>query len=140
MSVEHTPSKKAASALSDLKIDTPGRDLKAELLKVKEKKDLAAGIDESKAEDETNKEDGHEKVIKSRKQLKESEKNEPLLKPNDRRFVMFPIKYHEIWQMYKKAEASFWTAEEIDLGKDMYDWEHKLNDEERYFIEHVLAF
>jgi len=44
--------------------------------------------------------------------------DEPLLKPNPRRFVLFPIQYHEIWQMYKKAEASFWTAEEVDLSKD----------------------
>jgi len=42
--------------------------------------------------------------------------------------------------MYKKAEASFWTAEEIDLSKDLYDWEHRLNDDEKFFISHVLAF
>jgi ribonucleoside-diphosphate reductase subunit M2 len=42
--------------------------------------------------------------------------------------------------MYKKAEASFWTAEEIDLSKDLYDWEHRLTDDERFFISHVLAF
>ncbi len=42
--------------------------------------------------------------------------------------------------MYKKAEASFWTAEEINLAMDVHDWENKLNDNERYFIEHVLAF
>lgn len=46
----------------------------------------------------------------------------------------------QIWQMYKKAEASFWTAEEIDLSKDLLDWNNKLNDDERYFISHVLAF
>ena len=46
----------------------------------------------------------------------------------------------KIWQMYKKAEASFWTAEEIDLSKDLYDWEHRLNEDERFFISHVLAF
>ena len=49
-------------------------------------------------------------------------------------------RYHEIWQAYKKAEASFWTAEEVDLSKDMHDWHNKLNDDERYFISHVLAF
>ncbi|KAK6295045.1 ribonucleoside-diphosphate reductase subunit M2 [Coregonus clupeaformis] len=64
---------------------------------------------------------------------------EPLLKENPRRFVIFPIKYHDIWQMYKKAEASFWTAEEVDLSKDTQHWE-SLKDEERYFISHVLAF
>ncbi|CAG8502313.1 8099_t:CDS:2 [Ambispora gerdemannii] len=65
---------------------------------------------------------------------------EPLLKPNPRRFVLFPIKFHEIWQFYKKAEASFWTVEEVDLSKDQHDWDNKLNDDERHFISHVLAF
>ncbi|CUM53315.1 unnamed protein product [Debaryomyces tyrocola] len=72
--------------------------------------------------------------------LKSLEKEEPLLIENTRRFVLFPIKYHEIWQMYKKAEASFWTAEEIDLGKDTHDWNEKLNNNERYFISRILAF
>lgn len=75
-----------------------------------------------------------------RHSLKELEKDEPLLKENTKRFVLFPIKYHEIWQMYKKAEASFWTAEEIDLGKDVVDWQNKLNDNERFFISRILAF
>lgn len=65
---------------------------------------------------------------------------EPLLKESKRRFVLYPIQYHEIWQMYKKAEASFWTAEEMNLLKDMHDWNDRLNDNERYFISHVLAF
>jgi ribonucleoside-diphosphate reductase beta chain len=64
---------------------------------------------------------------------------EPLLKENKNRFVLFPIKYDDVWQMYKQAEASFWTAEEIDLSQDMTDWT-KLNDGERHFISHVLAF
>ncbi len=64
---------------------------------------------------------------------------EPLLVENPNRFVLFPIEHDDIWQMYKKAEASFWTAEEIDLSQDMKDWEN-LNDDERYFISHVLAF
>lgn len=67
-------------------------------------------------------------------------KQEPLLVENKDRFVLFPIKHHDIWEMYKKAEASFWTAEEIDLAPDMQDWEQKLNDDERHFIKHVLAF
>ncbi|CAG90185.2 DEHA2G04268p [Debaryomyces hansenii CBS767] len=75
-----------------------------------------------------------------RRSLKSLEKEEPLLIENTRRFVLFPIKYHEIWQMYKKAEASFWTAEEIDLGKDTHDWNEKLNNNERYFISRILAF
>jgi len=65
---------------------------------------------------------------------------EPLLKETASRFVLFPIQYHEIWQMYKKAEASFWTAEEIDLSKDTHDWENKMTENEKYFIKHVLAF
>ncbi|KAJ3536711.1 hypothetical protein NM688_g6799 [Phlebia brevispora] len=68
------------------------------------------------------------------------EKDEPLLKENTRRFVLFPIQYDEIWQMYKKAQSSFWTAEEMNLAPDLVHWEHKLNDDERYFISHVLAF
>lgn len=64
---------------------------------------------------------------------------EPLLSDEGNRFVLFPIKHDEIWKMYKQAEASFWTAEEIDLEPDLADWE-KLNDDERHFIKHVLAF
>lgn len=64
---------------------------------------------------------------------------EPLLQENKNRFVLFPIKEPEIWKMYKQAEASFWTAEEIDLAPDLADWE-KLNDNERHFIKHILAF
>ena len=66
--------------------------------------------------------------------------NEPLLTENKYRFVIFPIKHNEIWQMYKQAEASFWTAEEIDLASDLTDWETKLNADEKHFIKHVLAF
>jgi len=66
--------------------------------------------------------------------------NEPILQENKDRFVLFPIKHNDIWEMYKKAEASFWTAEEIDLSSDQTDWTAKLNDDERHFIKHVLAF
>ena len=65
---------------------------------------------------------------------------EPILKPNPKRFVLFPIEYPEVWEMYKKAVASFWTTEEVDLSKDLDDWENKLNKDERHFISHVLAF
>ena len=65
---------------------------------------------------------------------------EPILEENKNRFVLFPIQHDDIWSFYKKAEASFWTAEEIDLQPDLIDWENKLNDDERYFIKHVLAF
>merc|ERR1719506_1292777 len=65
--------------------------------------------------------------------------NEPILMENKQRFVLFPIKFPRVWEMYKKAEASFWTAEEIDLAHDMVDWD-KLKDDEKHFISHVLAF
>ena len=65
---------------------------------------------------------------------------EPILQENKNRFVIFPIKHHDIWEWYKKMEASFWTAEEIDLSQDLNDWNNKLNDEERYFVKHILAF
>lgn len=71
---------------------------------------------------------------------KQLEAEEPLLVPNPKRFVLFPIEYPEIWHMYKQAKASFWTAEEIDLTQDLIDWEQKLVDDERHFISHVLAF
>ena len=70
---------------------------------------------------------------------KETEAQEPILQENPNRFVLFPIEHNDIWQIYKQAEASFWTAEEIDLSQDLKDWEN-LNDGERHFISHVLAF
>lgn len=69
-----------------------------------------------------------------------SNRLEPLLVDNPNRFVLFPIEHDDIWSFYKKTEASFWTAEEIDLQQDISDWENKLNDDERHFIKHVLAF
>jgi ribonucleoside-diphosphate reductase beta chain len=68
-----------------------------------------------------------------------SQTNEPLLQETPDRFVLMPIKHDDIWQMYKKAEASFWTTEEIDLDADLRDWA-KLTDDEKHFISHVLAF
>lgn len=65
---------------------------------------------------------------------------EPILQENKNRFVIFPIKHHDIWEWYKKMEASFWTAEEIDLSQDLNDWNNKLTNDERYFIKHILAF
>ena len=64
---------------------------------------------------------------------------EPLLKPNVNRFVLFPIENNDIWEMYKKHQASYWPAEEIDLSQDLTDWK-KLNSREKYFIKHILAF
>lgn len=72
--------------------------------------------------------------------LHSAAENEPILQENKDRFVLFPIQHDDIWQFYKKAEASFWTAEEIDLSPDLVDWKEKLNDDERHFIKHVLAF
>lgn len=65
--------------------------------------------------------------------------DEPILKEDNGRFVLFPIKHHDIWEFYKKAEASFWTAEEIDLSHDLKDWAN-MNEGEQHFIKHVLAF
>lgn len=67
------------------------------------------------------------------------EETELLLKENKDRFVILPIKYPAIWEMYKKCEASFWTAEEIDLSDDMKHWEN-LNKGEKHFVSHILAF
>ena len=64
---------------------------------------------------------------------------EPILRENKDRFVLFPIQHDDIWEFYKKAEASFWTAEEIDLSQDLKDWEN-LSEGEQHFVSHVLAF
>ena len=69
----------------------------------------------------------------------ELRQTEPLLMDDPNRFVIFPIKHHDIWTFYKNSEACFWTAEELDLAQDLTDWEN-LNDGERHFISHVLAF
>ena len=67
------------------------------------------------------------------------EHTEPILVENKNRFVLFPLQNNQIWEMYKKHVASFWTAEEIDLAQDLNDWK-KLNDNEKHFIKYVLAF
>ncbi|TYB76070.1 ribonucleoside-diphosphate reductase [Bizionia gelidisalsuginis] len=69
-----------------------------------------------------------------------SQELEPILQENKDRFVIFPIEHHDLWEWYKKSQASIWTAEEIDLHQDLSDWTNKLNDDERYFIKHILAF
>lgn len=68
------------------------------------------------------------------------EVKEPILIENEGRFVLFPIKHHKVWEFRKQALACFWTTDEIDLEQDLADWENKLNDNERHFIKHVLAF
>lgn len=65
---------------------------------------------------------------------------ELILTPSDGRFVLFPIQHDKVWEMRKKALACFWTTDEIDLESDIIDWNQKLNDDERLFIKHVLAF
>jgi len=65
---------------------------------------------------------------------------EPILKENTDRFVLFPIVHPAIWHFYKKTETNCWTAGEIDLEADLVDWNTKLTNEERHFIKHVLAF
>jgi ribonucleoside-diphosphate reductase beta chain len=65
---------------------------------------------------------------------------EKILQDNPGRFVLFPIEHNDLWKLYKQQEACFWTAEEIDLGQDVYDWENKLNADEQHFVKHVLAF
>lgn len=81
----------------------------------------------------------NEKMLEKEVETKVEVLEEKILKDNPNRFVIFPIQYDDIWQFYKKAEASFWTAEEIDLQQDLVDWS-KLNENERYFIKNVLAF
>lgn len=73
------------------------------------------------------------------KDLSELEKQEPILKENKGRFVLLPIQYPKVWEMYKKAQASFWTAEEVDLSQDIKEWA-KLSSNEQHFIKNVLAF
>lgn len=70
----------------------------------------------------------------------ESDKDEFLLKPELKRFILLPIQHHDIWEMYMKAEASFWVPGEVDLSQDIIHWETKLNDDEKHFISYVLAF
>ena len=124
--VDLTPSKVAASAFDSLDINVQKS--------VRSLKDRFAAAGDKNGIAKFN-------AIKAAEEKAEAEvEDEPLLVENPKRFVLFPIRYHEIWQMYKKAEASFWTAEEIDLSKDIHDWEHRLNDDERFFISHVLAF
>ncbi|KAL3634617.1 Ribonucleoside-diphosphate reductase small chain A [Castilleja foliolosa] len=67
------------------------------------------------------------------------DEEEPILMEQAQKYCMFPIKYHQLWEMYKKAEASFWTAEEVDLSQDMQQWE-MLSPSEKHFVSHVLAF
>ncbi|KAH8806309.1 ribonucleotide reductase [Hyaloscypha sp. PMI_1271] len=144
MTSQVTPSKAAASAIEGLKMgDSPAKKLNFEAVG---KENIPFNADAPVVDDIEIKKPIVEEVktekavVAVAPTIKPEEADEPLLQENPQRFVLFPIKYHEIWQMYKKAEASFWTAEEIDLSKDLHDWNNRLNDDERYFISHVLAF
>jgi hypothetical protein len=65
---------------------------------------------------------------------------EHILQENKDRFVLFPLKYHDIWEMYKTAEHSFWTAEEIDLSQDQTDWEEKLKNRNESLRRRLIKF
>ncbi|KAF2156621.1 hypothetical protein K461DRAFT_234276 [Myriangium duriaei CBS 260.36] len=137
-SIQVTPSKKAADAIENFKMESPVKQpiFVSEANKENiERDEVAVPVKGIPLMDEP--EVSKPTVAEG---IKEDEAIEPILQENPNRFVLFPIKYHEIWQMYKKAEASFWTAEEIDLSKDLHDWNKRLNDDERYFVSHVLAF
>ncbi|KUI60528.1 Ribonucleoside-diphosphate reductase small chain [Cytospora mali] len=144
MSVEFTPSKQAASGIESLKMDTPVK--KLDLGVANKENDFQDPAIASLVQDLDAQHAATKDVVKASEEpektnrLHEEELDEPILKENPQRFVMFPIQYHEIWQMYKKHEASFWTAEEIDLSKDLHDWSNRLNDDEKYFISTILAF
>ncbi|KAH7083898.1 ribonucleoside-diphosphate reductase-like protein subunit M2 [Paraphoma chrysanthemicola] len=132
--LQSTPSKQAASAIDTLKMtDSPAKKLDFSSADKENVFRPIVGIPDMPEESA---------VVKpaTAPTIKPEEAHEPLLQENPGRFVLFPIKYHDVWQMYKKAEASFWTAEEIDLSKDLHDWNKRLNDDERFFISHVLAF
>ncbi|ORY31918.1 ribonucleotide reductase [Naematelia encephala] len=137
MTTIETPSKVAATALSamDLNVAKPTETSTDPTFLAKLK---AAAAPAATAEVKVDDVEEYRKRFVGDLNCPESE--EPLLKESSSRFVLFPIKYREIWQMYKQAQASFWTSEEINLAPDLHDWENKLNDNERYFIEHVLAF
>ena len=64
---------------------------------------------------------------------------EPILTENPNRFTIFPLKYPDLWELYKKAESSFWTSGEIDFSADSNDWEN-LNEDEKHFLLNILAF
>ncbi|KAH6624468.1 ribonucleotide reductase [Chaetomium sp. MPI-SDFR-AT-0129] len=145
MTAQVTPSKQAVSAMQTLKMESPVKKLDFSASN-KENAPFDSDLATLEAEIDAN----HKPTTVAKKEeapkpsvaatIKAQEADEPLLQENPQRFVLFPIKYHEIWQMYKKAEASFWTAEEIDLSKDLHDWNNKINDDEKYFISHILAF
>ncbi|KAK5078859.1 Ribonucleotide-diphosphate reductase (RNR), small subunit [Lithohypha guttulata] len=144
MATQVTPSKQAASNLENLKFgDSP---TKQPVFVQEDKENMPAPLEPLATATEEDLKKPVTEIVKTTPEVKVApgikslEADEPLLQENPNRFVLFPLRYHEIWQAYKKAQASFWTAEEVDLSKDLHDWHNKLNDDERYFISHVLAF
>jgi ribonucleoside-diphosphate reductase subunit M2 len=138
MAANVTPSKAAASAIEAFTIDSPVKKLDFGANKENVAVDNVKAVELKKDEPKLSPVEQAKAAVAAT--IKEFEKDEPLLQENPQRFVLFPIKYHEIWQMYKKAEASFWTAEEIDLSKDLHDWNNRLTADEQYFVSHILAF
>lgn len=136
-SPQPSPSKKAAAALQAFSLESP---VKSSLAQKPVLDDARRSHSPDSVEDSAETEDVEEFRKRFIGEVDLPENMEPLLIESKRRFVLFPIQYHEIWQMYKKAEASFWTAEEMDLSKDLHDWNNRLNDNERHFVSHVLAF
>ncbi|GAV08605.1 hypothetical protein RvY_18270 [Ramazzottius varieornatus] len=126
MPVQHaqpprTPTKSPSKALSHLSMNSPSKDgFRKSPFKPRTPSKIA-------------------KIAEYSENENANEQDEPLLRENPNRFVIFPIRYHDIWQMYKKAVASFWTTEEVDLSKDVQQWE-ALTANEKHFISHVLAF
>ncbi|GAA5855590.1 hypothetical protein JCM9279_002992 [Rhodotorula babjevae] len=142
-SVLETPSKVAAAQLDQLDLTKPTSSLSATLAAAKQaasespaalrkERKSAKLVDDRKATDGRDRFVGNPAIT--------CDADEPILKESGSRFVLFPIQYHEIWGQYKRAEASFWTAEEVDLSKDLNHWDTKLKDDEKFFISHVLAF
>ena len=101
--------------------------------------DLSIKIEQS-ATDDLNNIRGISRLSKNKAVLQIQTDNESILQPDKNRFVLFPIKHHSLWEMYKKHIASFWTVDEVDLSMDRDDWQNKLNDNERHFIQMILAF
>ncbi|KAI0921316.1 Ribonucleotide-diphosphate reductase (RNR), small subunit, variant 2 [Taiwanofungus camphoratus] len=132
-----TPSKKATAALDAMSLMTPTKLLEKASVDLVDDDRRSCSPDPSAAATEEDLEQYRDQWIG---EVDLPEHMEPLLMESKRRFVLFPIQYHEIWRMYKKAEASFWTMEEVDLSKDLHDWNNRMNDGERHFISHVLAF
>jgi ribonucleoside-diphosphate reductase beta chain len=105
----------------------------------KEMKEVVKASKESASKELKEVKEPKEEKVAKEESKEEPQKPEPLLTATDERFVIFPLKHTDIWQKYKHHVAVFWTSEEIDLSKDMKDWE-KLNDNERHFIKHILGF